>query len=144
MRYFKLIVCTGILLLLAGAASAQEDFINVFAGGGPNDVPATGAPVYQPTNVAVDSAGNVYFSSSYSNYQQRVWKITKSTGILTIVAGSYSYGYSGDGGLAVNAALYDPLGIAVDHAGNVFIADEENCLIRKVNASTGIITTVAG
>jgi len=144
MRYFKRMVCTGIVLLLAGAASAQEDFINVFAGGGPNDVAATGAPVYQPTNIALDSSGNIYFSSQYSNYQHRIWKITKSTGILTVVAGSYSYGYGGDGALAVNALLHDPLGIAVDHAGNIFFADQYNCLVRKVTVSTGIITTVAG
>jgi hypothetical protein len=144
MRYFKLIVCTGIVLLLAGAASAQEDFINVFAGGGPNDVAATSAPVFTPTNIAVDSSCNVYFSTQYSNYQQRVWKITKSTGILTIVAGAYSYGYGGDGGLAVNALLYGPLGMAVDSKGNVFIADYYNCLVREVTATTGIITTVAG
>lgn len=144
MGYFKLIVCTGIVLLLAGAASAQEDYINIFAGGGPNDVAATSAPVYQPTNIAVDSNGNVYFSSQYSNYQQRVWKITKSTGILTVVAGSYSDGYSGDGALAVNALLHTPLGMAVDHAGNVFFADQANCIVREVKASTAIITTVAG
>jgi len=144
MRYFKLIVCTGIVLLLAGVASAQEDYINVFAGGGPNDVAATSAPVYQPTNIAVDSAGNVYFSSGYSGNQHRIWKITKSTGILTVVAGSYSYGYAGDGALAVNALLYNPQGVAVDHAGNVFFADYQNCIVRKVTASTGIITTVAG
>ncbi len=144
MRYFKLIVCTGIVLLLAGAAGAQEDFINVFAGGGPNDVAATSAPVYQPTNITLDSAGNIYFSSQYSNYQQRIWKITKSTGILTVLAGTYSYGYGGDGALAVNALLHTPLGMAVDHAGNVFFADETNCLVRKVTVATGIITTVAG
>ncbi len=144
MRYFKLIICTGIVLLLAGAASAQEDFINVFAGGGPNDVAATGAPVYQPTNIALDSSGNIYFSSQYSNYQHRIWKVTKSTGILTVLAGSYSYGYGGDGALAVNALLHTPLGMAVDHAGNVFFADQANCIVRKVTVSTGIITTVAG
>jgi hypothetical protein len=144
MSYFKLMVCTGIMLLLAGAASAQEDFINVFAGGGPNDVAATSAPVYQPTNITLDSSGNIYFSTQYSNYQQRIWKITKSTGILTILAGTYSYGYGGDGGLAVNALLHNPLGMAVDHVGNVFFADQANCLVRKVTASTGIITTVAG
>ncbi|MFZ0760225.1 MAG: choice-of-anchor D domain-containing protein [Candidatus Sulfotelmatobacter sp.] len=144
MRYFKLIVCTGILLLLAGAANAQEDYINVFAGGGPNGVAATVAAVYQPTNIAVDSSGNIYFSSAYSSYQHRVWKITKSTGILTIVAGSYSDGYGGDGKLAVNALLNTPLGMAVDHAGNVFIADQHNCIVREVTASTGDITTVAG
>ncbi len=57
MRYFKLMVCTGILLLLTGAATAQEDFINIFAGGGPNDVAATSAAAFTPTNVAVDSSG---------------------------------------------------------------------------------------
>ena len=144
MRYFRLIVCAVILLSLSGAASAQQDYINVYAGGGPNNVTATTAPVYTPTNVAVDSAGNVYFSSQGSNYQHRVWKVTKSTGILSIVAGTYYYGYSGDGGQATNAQLYSPAGIAVDHSGNIFIADYSNCLVREVNASTGIITTVAG
>jgi hypothetical protein len=144
MRYFRLVICAGILLFLSGAASAQQDFINVYAGGGPNNVAATTAPVYTPTNITVDSSGNVYFSSEGSNYQHRVWKITKSTGILTIVAGTYYYGYSGDGGLATNAQLYSPKGIAVDHAGNVFIADYNNCLVREVNAGTGIITTIAG
>jgi hypothetical protein len=144
MRYFRLVICAGILLLLSGAASAQQDYINVYAGGGPNNVAATTAPVYTPTNITVDSSGNVYFSSEGSNYQHRVWKITKSTGILTIVAGTYYYGYSGDGGLATNAQLYSPKGIAVDYAGNVFIADYNNCLIREVNAGTGIITTIAG
>jgi sugar lactone lactonase YvrE len=144
MRYIRLIVCAGILLFLAGAASAQQGFINNFAGGGPNDVPATTAPVYTGTNVAVDSAGNIYYSSQGGNTQHRVWKITKSTGILTIVAGTYYYGYSGDGGLAVNAQLYYPEGIAVDSQGNIFIADEYNFIIREVNASTGNISTIAG
>jgi sugar lactone lactonase YvrE len=144
MRYFRLVICAVILLLLSGAASAQQDYINVYAGGGPNNVAATTAPAYTPTNVAVDAAGNVYYSSQGSNYQHRVWKITKSTGILTIVAGTYYYGYSGDGGQATNAQLYNPSGIALDHSGNIFIADFSNCLIREVNASTGIITTIAG
>jgi trimeric autotransporter adhesin len=145
MRYFRLVICGGILLLLAGAASAQEDYINIYAGGGPNNITATTAPVFAPTNVAFDSAGNVYYTSQGgSNTQMRVWKITKSTGILTIVAGTYNYGYSGDGALAVNAELYNPQGIAVDHSGNIFIADQYNHIIREVNGVTGIITTIAG
>src|SRR5580704_2465359 len=126
MRYFRLVVCAGILLFLSGAASAQQDYINNFAGGGPNNVPATTAPVYSGTNVAVDKNGNVYFSSQGGSTQHRVWMINKSSGLLTIVAGTYSDGYSGDGGPAVNAQLQDPYGIAVDFNGNVFIADEYN------------------
>ena len=144
MRYIRLIVCAGILLFLSGAASAQQGYINNFAGGGPNNVPATTAPVYSGTNVAVDKNGNVYFSSQGGSTQHRVWMINKSSGLLTIVAGTYSDGYSGDGGPAVNAQLQDPYGIAVDFNGNVFIADEYNHIIREVNASTGFITTIAG
>ena len=53
-------------------------------------------------------------------------------------------GYSGDGGPATNAQLYGPTALAVDPAGNVFIADTNNCRVREINAATGIITTVAG
>jgi streptogramin lyase len=147
MRYFKLVVCTGILLLLSAAASAQQDYINVFAGGGPNNVPATSAPLGYPASVALDSAGNVYFST-YNIFccisMNRVWKVTKSTGILTIVAGSYGLDYSGDGGPAVDAQLLAPQGIALDSAGNVFIADWGGNAIREVNVSTGNISAVAG
>ena len=150
MRYFKLMVCTGILLLLSGAASGQQDYISIFAGGGPNNVPATSAPVFnEPASVALDGAGNVYFTTGGNNYpwdvvENRVWKVTKSTGILTILAGSYYEGYSGDGGPAVDAQFQNPTGIAVDSAGNVFIADTNNEIVREVNVSTGIINTIAG
>jgi sugar lactone lactonase YvrE len=144
MRYFKFVICAAILLFVAGAASAQQDYINTFAGGGPNNVPAVTAPVYMPTGAAVDSAGNYYFSTVGSNYQHRVWKVNVSTGILTIVAGTYYAGYSGDGGPATLAQLDYPTGLAVDHNGNVFVADQNNCAIREVNVSTGIINTIAG
>jgi trimeric autotransporter adhesin len=92
--------------------------------------------------VAVDGSGNLYFSSIYTN-QHRVFKVS-SSGTLTVVAGNGFPGYSGDGGPATQAQLYNPQNIAVDHAGNVFIADQSNCAVREVNAGTGIITTVAG
>jgi Abnormal spindle-like microcephaly-assoc'd, ASPM-SPD-2-Hydin/NHL repeat len=150
MRYFKLMVCTGILLLLSGAASAQQDYqdyIVGFAGGGPNNLPATSMSLYfNPPSVALDSAGNFYFTTGSNSdpWENRVWKVTKSTGILTVVAGTYYYGYSGDGGPAVNAQLNTPYGVAVDYLGNVFIADAGNNIVREVNASTGTITTIAG
>ena len=144
MRYFKLMVCTGMLLLLSGAASAQQDYINIFAGGGPNNLPATSTSIYyEPWGVALDSAGNIYFTTAVPQ-ESRVWKVTKSTGILTIVAGTYYDGYSGDGGAATSAQLLYPYSIAVDNLGNVFIADAGNDIVREVNVTTGIITTIAG
>jgi len=144
MRYLKMIVCAALLLFVAGAASAQQDYINNFAGSGPDNVPATTAPVYTPMQVAVDRNGNVYFVSQGSNYQHKAWEIVKSTGTLVNIAGGPYYGYSGDGALGPNGQLYYPIGIAVDYNGNVFIGDSDNQIIRKVNAGTGIITTIAG
>lgn len=130
------------MLFISGVASAQQDIINTYAGGGPNNVPATSAPAALPVGVAVDSSGNLYFSSNYTN-QHRVFKVS-SSGTLTVVAGNGFPGYSGDGGPATQAQLYNPQYVAVDHAGNVFIADQSNCAVREVNAGTGIITTIAG
>lgn len=142
MRHFRLIVCAVIMLFISGVASAQQDIINNYAGGGPNNVPATSAPAALPVGVAVDGSGNLYFSSNYTN-QHRVFKVS-SSGTLTVVAGNGFPGYSGDGGPATQAQLYNPQYVAVDHAGNVFIADQSNCAVREVNAGTGNITTVAG
>src|SRR5271156_4016307 len=144
MRYLKMIVCAALLLFVAGAASAQQDYLNNFAGGGPDNVPATTAPVYTPVHVAVDRNGNIYFTSQGSNYQHKVWEVVKSSGTLVEIAGGPYYGYCCDGGLGVNAQLYYPIGVAVDYNGNVFVADSDNYIIREVNAGTGIITTIAG
>ena len=106
----------------------------VFHGG-----PATSAPLGSVWGVAVDAAGNVYASDQDNNL---VVKISPS-GILTVVAGNGVRGFSGDGGPATSASLYYPAGVAVDAAGNLYIADQYNHRIRKVSPS-GIISTVAG
>ena len=85
--------------------------------------------------------GNVYISDWYN---QRIRKVTVSTGIISTIAGTGSTGYSGDNGAATSATLYNPYGVGLDSAGNVYIADTENHSIRKVTISTGIITTFAG
>ncbi len=85
--------------------------------------------------------GNVYISDSFNN---RIRKVTISTGIITTIAGSGSGSYSGDNGAATAATLYYPSGVTVDSLGNIYIADESNQCIRKVTVSTGIITTIAG
>lgn len=110
---------------------------NGTAGYSGDNGPATNASLNFPQGVAVDSAGNLYISDSDNNCIRRV-----SNGIITTVAGSGERGFDGDGGPAINAKLTYPLGIALDSAGNLYIADASNNRVRKV--SNGIITTIAG
>ncbi len=117
--------------------------INTVAGGGTSGLgdggPATQAQLNVPRGVAVDGSGNLYISDCYNH---RIRKVDTS-GIITTVAGNGILGYSGDGGPATEAQLCYPDGVAVDTAGNLYIADTSNDRIRKVDTS-GIITTVAG
>jgi hypothetical protein len=138
---------TTILALLLAAsllglpALAQQNIITTAIGGGPNDMPATDADINDPTQVAVDTTGNYYFAAYNQN---RAFKVSTS-GTLTVVAGNGHPGYAGDGvpGGASNALLNWPWGVAVDGSGNVYIADENNCVVRKVD-TTNTITTIAG
>lgn len=101
--------------------------------------PATAAELNGPIGVAVDAGGNLYIAEYYSSCIRKV----DITGTITTVAGTGAPGYSGDGGAANTAALNYPTGVAVDSAGNVYIADGSNSRIRKVDPQ-GIITTFAG
>jgi sugar lactone lactonase YvrE len=101
--------------------------------------PRTEARFNNPVGMAMDSAGNLYIADMENN---RVRKITVE-GVVTTVCGNGSAGFSGDGGLATDAQLYSPMGVAVDSAGNLYISDTQNNRVRKVS-TTGIITTVAG
>src|SRR5262245_26927811 len=94
-----------------------------------------------PFAVAVDSTGNLYIADTYNNCIRKV----DAAGIITTVAGRCGSwgGYGGDGGYADHARLRLPSGVAVDGAGNLYIADTYNRRVRKVT-SDGIITTVAG
>jgi sugar lactone lactonase YvrE len=113
--------------------------IKTVAGGGSFDnIAATSSPL-APSGVAVDASGNL-FICDFANH--RVRKVDAS-GTITTVAGNGTGAFSGDGGPATSASLNQPLGIAVDGAGNLFIADANNNRVRKV-ATNGIITTVAG
>ena len=103
---------------------------------------ATEAQFNWPAGVAVDRTGNIYVADAFGN--NRVRKIDVSTGIVATIAGTGRAGYSGDGGPATQAQLNTPdSSVAVDAHGNVFVADQGNQRIRKIDAS-GIITTVAG
>jgi sugar lactone lactonase YvrE len=100
---------------------------------------ATNALLYSPEGVALDASGDLYIADAYNN---RVRKVD-TNGIITTVAGNGTNNFSGDGGAATNATMRYPSGVAVDNAGNLFIADDINYRIRQVWAN-GIITTAAG
>ena len=101
--------------------------------------PAVRAQLNWPYGVAVDSAGNVYISDLFDHRIRRV----DTRGTITTIAGTGKQGYSGDGGPAVKAQLANPQGVAVDGAGNVYIADRSNSRIRRIDTE-GMITTIAG
>jgi hypothetical protein len=104
--------------------------------------PATSAELDGPNDVFVDAAGDIFIADAGSN--NRIREVMASTGNIQTVVGNGTDGFSGDGGLATTAALHNPMGVSVDAAGNIFIADSLNNRIREVVASTGKIQTVAG
>jgi len=110
---------------------------NGMPGFGGDNGAATSAQLFFPSGVAVDTAGNLYIADSANN---RIRKV--SGGVITTVAGNGTQGFSGDNGLATNAQLNFPSGVAVDSAGNLYLPEPYNNRIRKV--SGGMITTVVG
>lgn len=94
-----------------------------------------------PAGLAVDSSNNVYVAEIHNNV---IRKIDSKTRIISTVAGCGLRGFSGDGGLAINARLNGPEGVYVDIYGNIYIADTYNQRIRKVSSRTGKIETIAG
>ncbi len=125
---------------------SPDGIITTFAGNGNvgtggDGGPATSAQISAPTAVAVDAAGNVYIAN-FDRASSNVRKVDTS-GTISTVAGSGPAGYSGDGGPATLAQINLPRGLAVDAAGDLYIADTDNHRIRRVDTS-GIITTVAG
>ncbi|MGW2367126.1 NHL repeat-containing protein [Streptomyces sp. NPDC001667] len=120
----------GTIITVAGTGTA-----GYVADGGP----AAGTSLYYPRGVAVDAAGNLYIGDQ-SNH--RVRKVSPN-GIITTVAGNGTAGFVSDGGPALGTSLNTPIGVAVDGARNLYIADTNNHRVRKVSPN-GIITTVAG
>ncbi|MBI2832519.1 MAG: Ig-like domain repeat protein [Chloroflexi bacterium] len=131
-RIRKVTASTGIIDTVVG---------NGASGSGGDGGLAASAQLNYSVGVAVDSGDNLFIADSGNN---RIRKVTASTGIITTVAGNGASGSGGDGGLATSAQLNFPVGVALDSAGNLFIADRDNQRVRRVDAATGIITTVAG
>jgi cysteine-rich repeat protein len=120
----------GIITTVAGSGTGG------FSGDGG---PATSAQLNFPFSVAVDGLGNLFIPDTQNHRIRRV----DTQGIITTVAGTGSWGFSGDGGPAISAQINFPYSVAVDTLGNVFIADTSNHRVRRINTG-GVIATVAG
>ncbi|MFM8551314.1 MAG: SMP-30/gluconolactonase/LRE family protein, partial [Nitrospiraceae bacterium] len=103
--------------------------------------PATQATLNFPSAVALDRQGNLYIADTMNH---RVRRVDAQTGLITTVAGTGQHRCSGDGGAATAACLNEPCALALDDQGNLFIADQSNNRVRRVDGQTGVITTVAG
>lgn len=101
---------------------------------------ATSASILDVHSIAADANGNIYLADTANN---RIRKVD-SKGIITTLAGDGTRGYSGDGGVSTKARLYFPVGLALDSSGNLYVADYGNATVRKIAASGGNITTIAG
>ncbi len=145
MKKIHLIKCfIAFNLFVIAPSVAQTTNISTIAGTGGSGLsgdggPASAASFLDPEDITRDAAGNIYICDAGTSAIRKI----NTAGIISTIAGNGTAGFSGDGGPATDAALYFPCGIAVDGAGNVYIADQVNYRIRKVNTA-GIITTVAG
>jgi hypothetical protein len=123
-----------------------DGIITTVAGSGPGGPgyggdggPATDAQLSWPKDITFDAQGNLYVADTGNSAIREV----SPSGVITTIAGTGSTGYSGDGGSATNALLNQPSGLAIDSAGNLYVADTNNFRVRKISTS-GVITTVAG
>lgn len=128
-RVRKINLATGFITTVAGSG---------IAGFGGDGGQATAAFLRNPSGICIDPAGNIYIADQDNN---RVRKISVSTGIISTIAGNGAAGSNGDGGPASGASLNLPVSVAVDLAGNLYIAEAN---LRKVDNNTGTISTIAG
>jgi sugar lactone lactonase YvrE len=124
--------------------SANAQIISTVAGNGTQGYngdggDATDASLFAPQGIAIDTLGNMYIADTWNSVIRKV----STSGVMSTIAGNGNAGYTGDGAAATNAELNLPSAVAVDKAGNIYIADMFNFCVRKVNKS-GKISTVAG
>lgn len=132
------IICTGV--------NSNAQIITTIAGNGTYGYSGDGGlainaqlDVLDYASVAVDNVGNMYIPMPFKNVIRKV----NPAGIITTIGGNGIQGYSGDGGLALNAKIYRPTSCAVDNIGNFYFADQLSSVIRKIDIN-GIITTISG
>ena len=131
----------GFLLLVAADPMIATAVGTGQAGYAGDGGPAPEARLNMPFDVACDADGNLYLSDTLNHCLRRV---DARSGTITTVAGDGQAGFSGDGGPATKARLREPYGLVLDAAGNLFVADRLNRRVRRIDARTGVITTLAG
>jgi sugar lactone lactonase YvrE len=131
------------VLLFANVARGQNTISTIAGGAPPNNVSPTAAPIEGPVAIAQDASGNLYVV----NDNGVIYKVTPGLGVpssMSIFAGNNTAGFSPNGTLATATLLYEPIGAAVDAAGNFYFSDQNNCVVREIVAATGVMNTVAG
>ena len=103
--------------------------------------PATAANLDSPAGLALDASGNLYIADTHNH---RIRKVSAAAGTISTIAGTGTAGFSGDSGQATTAELDLPTALTLDSAGNIYVADTNNHRVRRVDAGTGVITTIAG
>jgi sugar lactone lactonase YvrE len=131
-RIRRIAATTGLITTIAGNGTQG------FSG---DNAPATAASIDSPTGLALDVSNNLYLADTHNH---RIRRIDAVTGLITTIAGTGSLGYSGDSAQATAATLALPHGLTLDAAGNLYFADTSNQRIRRIDAITGLITTIAG
>ena len=129
-RIREVVAATGIIKTVAGNGTAS------FGGDGG---PAISAELDGPQGIVIDGSGNIFITDG-----NRIREIVAATGDIQTIAGNGTGGFGDDGGSAIAAELNGPVALALDHSGNLFIADDENQRIREISSATGKIQTVAG
>ena len=130
-RIREIILSTGNMYTVAGNGTT----------GFSDTILATNAKLSKPSSVFVDDSNNIYIADNQNN---RIRKVQASTGKIYTIAGTGFAGYSGDGALATTAKLKYPFCVFLDKSRNIFIVDQGNHAIRKIDATTGKISTIAG
>ena len=133
-KFAQLADLSGTVRFVVGTAAGAGRF---HGDGGP----ASHATLNVPSAVVADEAGHLYIADTMNH---RIRKVEAATGTMTTIAGTGQHRFSGDGGPAVSAALNEPTALAVDRKGHLYIADQSNNRVRRLDLATGVITTVAG
>jgi len=136
-RVRRIDAVTGIITTVAG----NGDYGNWGDGPVGDGGPATNAPLGEVTGLSVTFNGDLYVSDMPN---RRLRRVAADTGVITTVMGNGEDSYCGDNAQRVNACFYNPLDVALDAQGNVYVADSGNGRVRKIDAATGVVTTLAG